>query len=64
MYVPYDDMVHIARDVIASDVWGSDNVPIKQIIELINTTYQGMDRAIRLSGVAPVPWRIYNKDVS
>lgn len=51
MYVPYDDMVHIARDVIASDVWGSDNVPIKQIIELINTTYQGMDRAIRLSGV-------------
>lgn len=49
--VPYSQIIHISRDVTSSEIWGDDNKSILQILELINTNYQGLENAIKTSAV-------------
>ncbi len=48
---PYSNIIHIARDVISSDIWGTNHKTITKILNLIDLNYQGIEKAIKTSGV-------------
>lgn len=48
---PYSDIIHLARDVHSSDVWGENHRTIGKVLDLINLNYQGIEKAIKTSGV-------------
>ena len=47
--VPYNDIIHIARNVLENDMFGDSNSSILQVLSLINTNYQGIENAIKTS---------------
>lgn len=47
--VPYFDLIHIPRNVSASDFMGGNNDTIKQVIRIIETNYEGIEKSIKLS---------------
>ena len=49
--VPYNDIIHIARNVLENDMFGDSNSSILQVLSLINTNYQGIENAIKTSAV-------------
>lgn len=59
---PYDQVMHIARNVVSSELWGDNNSAILRVLELINTNYQGIENAIKTSAVirfwAEVPTKL------
>ena len=48
---PYSQIIHISRNIINTEIWGDDNKSILQVLELINTNYQGLENAIKTSAV-------------
>lgn len=49
--VPYNNIIHIARNVLENDMFGDSNSSILQVLNLINTNYQGIENAIKTSAV-------------
>lgn len=47
--VPYPDLIHIARNVTTSEFIGNNNDPILQTLRVIDTNYQGIENAIKIS---------------
>ncbi len=47
----YNNMIHIARDVNQSFVWGSGNSTINKVLSLIDLNYQGLEKAIKTSAI-------------
>ena len=47
--VSFEDIIHIARNVNANEFLGTDNAAIYKVLQLIDTNYQGIEHAIKLS---------------
>lgn len=47
LVVAWDDLAVLRKDYYLSDVFGDDNAPIIQNLELVNTTNQGLANAIK-----------------
>lgn len=47
--VNYEDLMHIPRNVNNSELLGKDNSAIYKVLQLIDTNYQGIEHAIKLS---------------
>lgn len=64
---PYSQIVHLARNVVDNEIWGDDNHSILQVLELINTNYQGLENAIKTSAVirflGQVPTKMKDKEL-
>lgn len=48
---PYANIIHIARDVHESEIWGTNHKAIAKVLNLIDLNYQGIEKAIKTSGV-------------
>ncbi len=44
-----DNIVHLKRDVGPDEFFGANNEPIKTVLKVINTNYQGIENAIKTS---------------
>lgn len=64
---PYSQIIHLARNVVDNEIWGDDNRSILQVLELINTNYQGLENAIKTSAVirflGQVPTKLEDKEL-
>lgn len=64
---PYSQIIHLARNVVNNEIWGDDNRSILQVLELINTNYQGLENAIKTSAVirflGQVPTKLEDKEL-
>lgn len=49
MIASLDDIVHIARDVDTTDIFGSRDAALNKVIQVINTNYEGIENAIKNS---------------
>jgi HK97 family phage portal protein len=47
--LPYDDILHLRRHFMRSELMGDDNSPIKSTLEVITTTDEGMAKAVKTS---------------
>lgn len=47
--VPASDLIHIARNVNASEFFGTDNSAISEVLRVIQTNYEGIQQAIKTS---------------
>lgn len=47
--VPYFDLIHIPRNIASSEFMGGNNDTIKQVISIIETNYEGIEKSIKLS---------------
>lgn len=45
-----ENIIHVARNVDSSEIFGKTNNAIKQVLKVINTNYEGMEQAIKTSG--------------
>ncbi len=61
MTVPYEDLIHIRKDFADNDIFGDSGInPISNLMEVINTTDQGIIKAIKNSNV--IKWLLkYNQ---
>lgn len=49
--VPFDRICHIGRTITKDEIFGDDNSAINKILGIINTNYQGIEAAIKTSGL-------------
>lgn len=62
MTVPYLDLIHLRKDFNSNDFYGdSGTLCLKNIMEVINTTYQGVVNAVKTSAV--IKWILKFKSV-
>lgn len=46
---PYECIIHVANTVVDNAIFGMSNKPLRRILNLINTNYQGIDNSITTS---------------
>ena len=49
--VPFSNICHIGRTITKDELFGDDNSAINKLLGIINTNYQGIEAAIKTSGL-------------
>jgi HK97 family phage portal protein len=49
--VPYDNICHICKNVTKDEIFGDENKAINRMLDIINTNYQGIEAAVKTSGI-------------
>ena len=59
--VPFDQIAHIAKTITKDELFGDENSALNKILSIINTNYQGIEAAIKTSGVLRYVVKILDK---
>lgn len=60
--IPYTDLIHLRKDFFSHDFYGDKGIlPLKNIMEIINTTDQGIVNAVKNSAI--VKWIMMFKNI-
>jgi len=59
--VPFDQICHIGKTVTQDEIFGDENNAINKILGIINTNYQGIEAAVKTSGVLRYVVKVLDK---